>query len=136
MYRNRQARLLATSINGPDWKSTPRPPVKFEYLTELHGVRIIMTDHAKSQCKARHGMQLEQMKQFFVDTLPVWGSVPVVEYNQEVFIYSTKWQRGMIVAYRRDFKNDKSSKIALVVVTVYPYGISKPAHADTEVYRG
>ena len=110
--------------------------LKFEYLTEIHGTKIIMTTHAKGQCRKRHGMPLDSMKQFFIDTADTWGSVPVVEYDQEVFIYSTKWHRGVIVAYRRDWRNATRKDLAIIVVTIYPYGKSKPVHPDTEVYYG
>ena len=116
-----------------DYRQRSEP--KFEYLTEIKGTKIIMTDHAKSQSLSRHGLKLDQCKQWFIDMVDTWASVPVREYNQEVFVYSYKWQRGMILAYRRDFKNDRDD-LAIVAVTVYPYGVASPAKHDTEVYRG
>jgi hypothetical protein len=110
--------------------------IKFEYLTEIHGVKIIMTDHAKKQARERHGMPLDTMRRFFEDMEPVWGNIPIKEYNQEVFVYSVKYQRGMILAFRRDFKNDERVDLAMVVVTVYPYGKAVPMQRDTLTYRG
>lgn len=124
-------------VSGVAKPLTNRPKeVKFEYLTEIDGVKIIMTDHAKKQARDRHGMPLETMKRWFEDMQGIWGNVPVKEYNQEVFVYSVKYQRGMILAYRRDFKNDERTDLALVVVTVYPYGKAVPMQRDTKSYRG
>jgi hypothetical protein len=80
-------------------------------------------------------MPIEQMKVFFqhvINGIDDTGFVPC-EYNQEVFIYSKLFQRGMIIAFRRDYKNSKNTHTCLVAVTVYPYGKSQPAHNDTEV---
>lgn len=118
-----------------DYRQRNQQP-KFEYLTEIHGAKIIMTDHAKKQCQARHGLKLEQCKQWFVDMTDVWASVPVEYENEEVFVYSYKWQRGMILAYRRDYKNETRNDTAVVAVTVYPYGVASPANKDTRCFRG
>jgi hypothetical protein len=122
--------------NVPKPLTTRPKEVKFEYLTEIHGVKIIMTDHAKKQARDRHGMPLDTMKNWFQDMADIWGNVPVKEYNQEVFVYSVKYQRGMILAFRRDFKNDDRQDLAVVVVTVYPYGKAVPMQRDTLTYRG
>jgi len=114
----------------------PATRPKFEYLTEIRGTKIILTDHAKQRALSRHGMPLEQMKSWFIEMSDVWASIPVEYYNQEVFVYSRKYQRGMILAYRRDCKNTSRNDLALVVVTVYPYGKDIPAKADTKIYRG
>jgi hypothetical protein len=42
----------------------------------------------------------------------------------------------MILAFRRDFKNDERVDLAMVVVTVYPYGKAVPMQRDTLTYRG
>lgn len=112
--------------------STP----KFEYLTEIDGMKVIMTDHAKAQCKSRHGVNLDQMKTFFNDTAKAWTNYVPAEYNQECFLWSAKWQRGMVVAYRRDFKNQTNKRLGLVVITVYPFGKCRPVQPDTEVIYG
>ena len=80
-------------------------------------------------------MPVETMIHYFqhvINGIDDTGFVPV-EYNQEVFIYSRAFQRGMIIAFRRDYKNKTNVKLVLVAVTVYPYGKSLPAHPDTEV---
>jgi len=112
------------------------PAVKFEYLTEIDGLKIIMTDHAKRQAMKRHGMPLETMRAWFVNSSRALLHIRsnLVEYNQEVFVYNAKYQRGMILAFRRDFKNQDSNKICLAVITVYPYGKATPMHPDTEVF--
>lgn len=134
MYRDKRSRLLSQSINSPDWSAKPTKP-NFEYLTELNGcLKVILTRHAKDQCQKRHGMALETMKTWFTDSQKVIGDIPVVEYNQEVFVYNRKWQRGMVLAFRRDSKNPRSDRLCLVVVTVYPYGKSVPFRTDTEKY--
>ena len=101
-------------------------------MIEHKGVRVILTDHARQQAVHRHGMPIETMKTWFqqaIDMLADTDFIPET-YNQEVFIYNRAFQRGMIVAFRHDFKSD-NHKIALVAVTVYPYGKNRPAHRDT-----
>jgi hypothetical protein len=102
-------------------------------MMEHRGVKVILTDHSRQQALRRHGMPIEQMKVFFqhaINGIDDAGFMPEY-YNQEVFIYSKTFQRGMIVAFRRDFKNQDNWHICLVAVTVYPYGVSRPAHKDT-----
>jgi hypothetical protein len=108
---------------------------KFEYLMEYKGIKVVLTDHVRQRSRERHGMPIEQMKTYFqhvINGIDDVGFVPS-EYNQEVFIYSKTFQRGMIIAFRRDYKNQSNRRIALVAVTVYPYGRALPAHPDTEV---
>jgi hypothetical protein len=110
-------------------------PVKFEYLMEYKGRKVIITDHVRQRSRERHGMPVEQMRVYFqhvIDGLDACDFKPV-EYNQEIFVYSRAFQRGMIIAFRRDYKNQDSSKLAIVAVTCYPYGRAVPAQPDTEV---
>ena len=109
--------------------------MKTEYLMEHKGLKVIITDHVRTRARQRHGMPIEQMKTFFehmINGLEETNFKPV-EYNQEVFIYVRAFQRGMIMAFRRDFKNQSDGNVHLVAVTCYPYGRSIPSHPDTEV---
>lgn len=110
---------------------------KFEYMLEHKGWKVILTDHARQQAVKRHGMPIEQMRRFFVGAIDgiIEADFQVQEYNQEVFIYSRSFCRGMIVAFRRDYKNPNNKNLALAVVTVYPYGAQSPAHKDTQTVR-
>jgi len=105
---------------------------KLEYLIKHNGRPVIITDHVRQRARQRHGMPIEQMKTYFehmVDGIDQSDFVPV-EYNQEVFIYVRAFQRGCVVAFRRDYKTFASS---LIIMTMYPYGRSIPSHPDTEV---
>ena len=142
-YRGRVHRQISSACNRPADRAgvqnvpaavVNRPAgIKFEYLTCIGGLKVIMTDHAKQQASKRHGMKLEQMKDWFEYTADVTASIPVAYYNEEVFVYSIKHQRGMILAYRRDNRSD-SRNVCLVVVTVYPYGSSKPMKPGTRSF--
>jgi hypothetical protein len=78
-------------------------------------------------------MPVERMKDFFIRVIDGLANFTWKEYNQEIFVYSSFYQRGAIVAYRRDFKNQASREMCLAVITIYPYGKSTPAHKDTEI---
>jgi len=111
--------------------------IKFEYLTEHRGVKVILTNHARQQAYQRHGLPIESMKLWFtqaIDKIRQTGFEPEY-YNQEVFVYNRHYQRGMVVAFRRDNRNVESDKLCLVAVTCYPYGKSFPAHRDTKTIR-
>jgi hypothetical protein len=108
---------------------------KVEYLMEYKGRKVIITDHVRQRARERHGMPVETMKTYFqhvIDGLDACNFKPV-EYNQEIFVYSRAFQRGMVIAFRRDFKSDNQN-LVLVAVTCYPYGRAVPAQADTEIY--
>ena len=107
--------------------------VKFEYLMEYKGIKIILTDHVRDRARKRHGMAVEQMKTYFQHVVDGLAGFKWVEYNQEIFVYSRAFQRGMIIARRRDFKNQDNGSMALVAVTCYPYGRAVPAHPDTDI---
>lgn len=124
-FRARQSRQFSQACTKPE--------VKFEYLMEHEGTKYILTDHARAQAVKRHGMPIEQMKSFFIKAHKGLSAFTWTEYNQEVFVYSRSYQRGCIVAARRDYKNQSNQRLGYVIVTVYPYGISKPAHPDTEI---
>jgi hypothetical protein len=108
-------------------------PVKFEYLMEYKGIKIILTDHVRDRARQRHGMPVEQMKVYFQHVIDGLVDFPWVEYNQEIFVYSRAFNRGMIIARRRDFKNQGNRDMAYVAVTMYPFGRGYPAQKDTEV---
>jgi hypothetical protein len=108
-------------------------PVKFEYLMEYRCTKIVLTDHVRTRAGQRHGMPIEQMKVYFQHVIDGLDGFTWTHYNQEVFVYSKAYQRGMIIARRRDHKNQASNKMVLVAVTCYPYGKSIPAHPDTEI---
>lgn len=104
-----------------------------EYVLNYRGFGVINTDHANKQAQQRHGMSVDQMTDFFqivIDHIKS-GKFKIVEYNQEVFFYSTKYQRGMILAFRRDFKLNLEGT-CIICVTVYPYGKNIPMQKDTE----
>ena len=115
---------------------TNRPrPVKFEYMVEHKGMKVILTNHARSQMTQRYDLPIEKQKKFFtacIDGMKEQGWTPDFE-NHEIFIYSKSMKQGIIAAFRRDFKAVDSNKVCLVVVTVYPAGRRKGAHSDTEV---
>jgi hypothetical protein len=112
---------------------TSPKPIKFEYLIKHKGVKVILTDHCRTRALKRHGMPIERMKAFFIEVIDGLADFTWKEYNQEIFVYSRHFQRGAVVAYRRDFKNQASRDMCLAVITIYPYGKSTPAHPDTEV---
>jgi hypothetical protein len=73
------------------------------------------------------------MKDYFIRVVDGLSDFDWKEYNQEVFVYSTHYQRGAVIAYRRDIRNQDSREMCLIVMTIYPYGKATPAHKDTEV---
>jgi hypothetical protein len=126
-------RVDGAGVKNVPWAVTNRPkPVKFEYMVEHRGIKVILTNHARNQMSSRYDMPIERQKKFFlacIDGLAEQGWAPDFE-NHEIFIYSKAMRQGIIAAFRRDFNNNK---MALVVVTVYPSGRRKGAHSDTEV---
>jgi hypothetical protein len=108
-------------------------PVKFEYLMEYKGIKIILTDHVRDRARQRHGMPVEQMKVYFQHVIDGLVDFPWVEENQEIFVYSRAFQRGVVIARRRDYKNQGNRDMAYVGITLYPYGRAYPAQKDTEV---
>ena len=115
------------------YKPAPRP-VKFEYMIEHRGMKVILTNHARSQMRQRYDFAIEAQKKFFtacIDGINSQGWTPDFE-NHEIFIYSKAMRQGIVAAFRRDFKSE-GNKTCLVVVTVYPKGRRKGAHSDTEV---
>lgn len=109
-----------------------------EYL-KIRGAEtcIINTNHALERMKQRQNSMTEgQINNFFdrvllyfKDHQEQFESDP---YNSEYFFYSGQHQRGMILAYRRDFKQ-KVSGNHFILVTIYPYGKTYPMQADTPI---
>lgn len=126
-YRARQSAMFDRACARPD-------EPKLEVLMVYKGVKVIVTDHVRKRAVERHGMPIEQMKTFFEHVINGIADVDFkpVEYNQEVFVYSRAFQRGMVIAFRRDFKSDDGN-MCIVAVTCYPYGRALPAQKDTEV---
>ena len=123
-YRDRQTGQLT--------QACAKPEVKFEYLLKHNGVKVILTDHCRTRAAQRHGMPVETMKDYFIRVVDGLKDFEWKEYNQEIFAFCRHYQRGAVVAYRRDFKNQASREMILAVVTIYPYGKAVPAHPDTE----
>ncbi|MBW2646915.1 MAG: hypothetical protein JRE23_12230 [Deltaproteobacteria bacterium] len=105
---------------------------KNEYLMKHRGVKVIVTDHARHQCRKRdNGMAIETMKRYFVQVVD-----GLVDFNwkyddQEIFVYNRFFQRGVVLTGRRDYRGGTDR--CLVVVTVYPYGKARPMKDSTEV---
>jgi len=129
------ARAYAARQTAAFQKACERPEQpKVEILMEYKGVKVIVTDHVRHRAAERHGMDVEKMKVYFehvINGIQDSGWEPV-EYNQEVFVYSKIFQRGCVIALRRDFKSS-SKDLAMVLVTMYPYGKALPLQKDTEV---
>jgi hypothetical protein len=128
-YRQKQSGLFNKACG------TSAPAAKLEYLLEYKGRKVIVTDHVKDRARQRHGMPIDQMKVYFqhmIDGIDETNYAPT-EYNEEVFVYVRAFKRGCVVAFRRDFKDQSNRDLIMAVVTMYPYGTSKPAHPDTEV---
>lgn len=102
-------------------------------LKDYNGTSVIITTHARRRAMTRHGMPADVMKTYFkhiVDGLNALNFRPV-EYNQEVFVYVRAFQRGCVIALRRDFRQPDKKALAMAVVTIYPYGKSRPVKGDT-----
>lgn len=109
---------------------------KVEYLGRLsNGMQAILTDHAKEAARKRHSMSATDVQTWVESVEHVIAGIKIDHYNQEVFVYSKKHQRGCILAFRRDFKA-RDRGLAVAIITVYPYGKDIPMQADTPIYRG
>jgi hypothetical protein len=129
--------MLAQARNN---KPGPRPlyarqvptTTKIEYILEHKGMKVIMTDHARTQARKRHGMPVEQMDLYFRKIVDGLIDFPWEYDNQEIFVYSGHYQRGVILTCRRDFKRPGISR-CYVIVTMYPYGKARPIKEGTRV---
>jgi hypothetical protein len=99
------------------------------------GVPVVLTDHARERAMSKKrgeltsyqlGLYLEELGKYVVE-----NEFKPEFYNQEIFFYSRHYQRGAIIALRRDFKNVLHGTV-LVLVTVYPYGKTQPIKQSTE----
>ncbi len=126
--------LLHRARYGTEIK--PKPEVKFEYMLEYKGLKVILTNHARQQLARRRDLAIERQKAWFIaaiDGLEKQNWKPNME-NHEIFIYSKAMKQGFIVAFRRDYKADLlTSHQCMVIVTAYPKGRRKGMHSDTEV---
>jgi hypothetical protein len=132
-YTDRLAAQLA-GARRQEVNNTPGPRVfkVNEYLLKHRGVNVIVTNHAREQCRKRdNGMAIETMRAYFKQVVD-----GLVDFNwkyddQEIFVYNRHYQRGVILTGRRDYKAGPA--LALVIVTIYPYGKSRPMKDSTEV---
>ena len=147
-FRDRQSRQLsqaclkpgvpAALLSGPERlainnRPGPRPiKAKVEYLMEYKGVKIILTDHVRDRARQRHGMLVDQMKIYFQHVINGLVDFPWEYDDQEIFVYSRAFQRGVILTNRRDWKSSGQSK-CYVIVTMYPYGKGRPVKSGTRV---
>jgi hypothetical protein len=106
-----------------------------EYIRESNGTWIVDTKHAIDRLKQRRGLtpqQIDEMLQGVLDYYTVnREKFEQMPYNSEVFFYSPKHKRGMIMSHRRDTKN-RLPGMHWFLMTVYPQGSSTPVHKDTE----
>ena len=129
-YQERHAAKWAHATNN--W-SGPRPiRAENEYLLKHRGVKVIVTDHARQQCRKRdHGMEIKTMTRYFIQVVDGLMDFNWKYDDQEIFVYNRFFQRGVVLTGRRDYKG--GSDRCLVIVTVYPYGKSRPMKSSTEV---
>ena len=109
--------------------------MKKEYLLDYKGRKVIITDHVRQRARQRHMIPIEQMKTYFqhmIDGIDQSDFVQAYD-NQEIFIYVRAFQRGCVVALRRDFKDQSNRDNVMIVMTMYPYGKMHPMKTDTEV---
>lgn len=125
-YRHRQANQFDQACFKP----------KREYLNPVNGHKVILTDHGRERAGSRHGMDIDQLNTWFRSSAEglLKAELAMDYYNQEIFVYNRHFQRGMIIAFRRDFKNPDVNDICLIVLTVYPYGKANPMQKDTEIF--
>ena len=128
-YRNRQQAQFDSACNRP------KPPIT-EYLCTVAGYKVIATAHSTQRTQQRQALTKDELCRWF---LTAAGDLETIinglkEYNQEVFVFNRQFRQGMILAFRRDFKDPSNRALAIVMVTVYPYGKATPMHKDTEVY--
>ena len=106
-----------------------------ESFVSRAGVPVILTDHACDRVvNKKRGAMTDQQLNNLLEEVAAYVKVQAFEptyYNEEVFFYSRHFQRGCIVAFRRDFKG-RHKGTCLVLITVYPYGKSRPLKAGTE----
>jgi hypothetical protein len=109
-----------------------------EYLQQRDGVWIIDTRHAVERMQKRgKAMSQQQVRDFFDRVLQFHAAhkaeFEAMEYNSEVFFYSAKYRRGMILAHRKDGRGNVTGK-QWILVTVYPHGASTPVQPETPKY--
>lgn len=107
-----------------------------EYITERDGTKVIGTSHFNRRLRQRMlGMseqQLESMLQsILIHCHQHKDQFAALPYNSEIFFYVPRFQRGMILAHRRDTRVRGSDQHHWVLITVYPYGCVTPVQPDT-----
>ena len=131
MYRDRQSRQIAHACNNTIGPRVIKP--KNEYLLKHRGVKVIITDHARHQCRNRdkNGLAIESMTRYFIQVVDGLMNFNWKYDDQEIFVYNRFYQQGVVLTGRRDYKG--GSARCLVIVTVYPYGKALPMKSSTEV---
>jgi hypothetical protein len=144
-HSNRYTDRLAAQLAGArrqEVNNTPGPrplyarqvptTTKIEYLLEHCGTKVILTDHARTQARNRHDMPIEQMVNYFKQIVEGLIDFDWKYNDQEIFVFSHKYRRGVILTCRRDFKSTSRDRV-YVIVTLYPFGKARPVKSSTEV---
>jgi len=130
-FSDRQAIALARARNDVVGPRVIIRPAN-EYLLKHKGVKVIVTDHAREQCRKRsNGMDIKTMTRYFIQVVDGLVDFDWKYEDQEIFVYNRFFQRGVVLTGRRDYRGGNAR--CLVVVTVYPYGKSRPMKDSTEV---
>jgi len=106
-----------------------------EYLHEKNGTSVIGTKHFMERMQQRmNGMSEQHFKGMLDSILQHYHTnkeqFDTLPYNSEIFFFSPKYQRGMVLAHRRDSKNHDGN-MHFILMTVYPYGKAVPVQQDT-----
>jgi hypothetical protein len=104
-----------------------------EYLFKHKGRWVIDTDHAAERMVQRKQLTSKQMKFFFrkmIEKYLSMGSKYTNLNNPEFLFFSKSLNQGMIIAFRRDYKNIDSKK-HFIIITFFPRG-NKRARKGTE----
>jgi hypothetical protein len=139
-HTDRVAGQLAAARQGVNNTVGPRPmwarqvptTTKIEYLLEHCGTKVILTDHARTQARNRHDMPIEQMTNYFRQIVEGLIDFDWKYDDQEIFVFSHKYRRGVILTGRRDFKSASRDRV-YVIMTMYPFGKAQPMKDSTEI---
>jgi hypothetical protein len=105
-----------------------------EYVHRSNGRVVIDTKHAFSRAIQRGTVSKVHASRFLEDM--VVGCLANKDFmaapdNTEWFVFNRQLQQGIVVAFRRDYRSRDRVR-AFVIVTAYPYGVSRPAQSDTK----
>jgi hypothetical protein len=139
-YTERLAGQLAAARQDVNNTVGPRPlwarqvptTTKIEYILEHCGTKVIMTDHARKQIRNRHDMLPVQLSNYFIQIVEGLVDFDWKYDDQEIFVYSGQYQRGVVLTGRRDFKSASRDRV-YVILTMYPFGSSRPMKSSTEI---